>query len=282
MAAYANSEMQRGRGKLGIVPTRHTLVSPRCSQLAAFIVSVAMLGVVHSTAGATTSASTSSQPQTRAAPSPGNPVIGPRLRFSGLAGLGMSFGDVDARNSVHDVMPTPLLLGAEAAWGPIPDFDVGIASVVMIGIGAPAQCPEPTASCGIAAGGFGILRGRYHLRPLSTFDPWFGLGAGIEVVGSNGQTTETNSGLFSSSTTTTVSDFYYGPVLGCLQAGFDYRLRPSVYLGANLALAVAYYTNVKRSVEVEGERVSSSSRGIDGATHTWLLMGVQATFDVAL
>lgn len=269
-------------GKLAIVLTHRNVISPLCSRLQYFMVSFATLGIVNPSAGATTSASTSSSSQRLDASSPDNPVIGPRLRFSGLAGLGVSFGDADTSRTVRDIMPTPLLLGAEVAWGPVPDFDVGIASVAMIGLGTPGRCPEPTESCGITTGGFGLLRGRYYLSPLSAFDPWVGLGAGIEVVGNNGQTTEQDSAIFSGSTTTTVSDFYYGPVLGCLQTGFDYRLRPSVYLGANLALAVAYYTNVRHRIDVEGEQVSSSSRSIDGATHTWFLLAAHATFDVAL
>jgi hypothetical protein len=271
----------RGRwGKVVLVQSQRTGSGLVCSWRRGALAGIAILGVT--TANAAAAGPTTAPVSSRvAAPSRDEPAFA-RLRFSGLAGLGLPFGSAADGASVQNIMPTPLLLGAEAAWGPIPDFDVGIASVAMIGLGTPARCPEPTESCGIAAGGFGLVRARYYLRPLAAFDPWFGLGAGIEVVGSNGQTTETDSGIFSTSTTTNTSDFYYGPVLGCLLTGFDYRLRRSVYLGANLTLALARYTNVKRSIDVEGEETSSSSRGIDGATHTWLMFAVHATFDVAL
>jgi hypothetical protein len=206
---------------------------------------------------------------------------GPRVRLSAMLGAGLPFGRVGERAKVSDLMPTPFLLGADAAWGPVPSFDVGITSLAMIGVGTPELCPEPTETCGVTVGGFGFLRGRYYFRPLQAFDPWVGLGAGIEVLGNNGQTTEVD-GIFDMSTTTSVTDFYFGPVFGILQAGFDYRVHRSLSVGSSLGLAIGRYTSVKRTVEVDGEKISSSSRGLDAATHEWLLLTAHVTFDVPL
>lgn len=220
-----------------------------------------------------------------AAPAPADSEApsGSRVRLSGALGAGAAFGDASRGAKVRNLMPTPLVIGLDAAWGPVPSFDLGIASFATLGTGVPAQCPEPTTSCGLATGGFGLVRGRFHFLPREPLDPWVGLGAGIEVLGSRGQTTVTKSGiLFDSSTTTDVSEVYVGPVLGALQLGLDYRIRRSFYFGTSAELSVARFTSLERTIEVDGREVGSSSVRLDKTTHQWLRLTLHITGDVGL
>ena len=206
----------------------------------------------------------------------------PRLRLAPLLGAALPVGDVDAGLAMADVTPPALAIGADFAWGPVLRWDVGFTVFSTLGLGEPRVCPQPSRVCTLAIGGQFAPRFRFHLAPEQVVDPWLGLGAGLDVLQSHGQTTMTDSGVFfSSSTTTHRKATYYGPML-MLQAGADLRLRRTLLLGPMLAVGLSRFSSVSNSVTADSEHVSSSTGSLDGALHSWIHLAASVTFDFRL
>ena len=206
----------------------------------------------------------------------------PRLRLAPLLGVALPFGEASPVFAMNELTPPALLLGADAAWGPLLPLDFGFTVLATLGLGEPEACPRPSTSCALAIGGQFALRARYFFRPAQAFNPWLSLGAGIDVTSSTGQSTSTDDGLlFDETSTKRRTSTYYGP-LGLAQAGVDWRLRRSLCLGGLLGLGLASYLSAKDSVSVDGETVTSSSGSLEPQLHYWLYVAANITFDVRL
>jgi hypothetical protein len=206
----------------------------------------------------------------------------PRIRLSPLIGAAIPFAEASPVFALSEVTPPALLLGADAAWGPVLPLDFGFTVLATLGLGEPEVCPRPSSSCAPAVGGQFALRARYFFRPTQALDPWLSLGGGIDVLSSTGETTETNTGLlFDNTSTRRRTSTYYGP-LGLLQAGLDWRVRRSLFLGALLGLGISSYLSAKDSVSVDGETVTSSSGSLEPRLHQWFYAAASVTFDVLL
>lgn len=195
----------------------------------------------------------------------------PRLRLTPLLGAAIPFGEASPVFALNELSPPALLLGADAAWGPILPLDFGFMVLTTLGVSEPKACPQPSTSCALAAGAHFALRARYFFRPAQALDPWLSLGGGIEIASSTGQSTRTKRR----------KSTYYGP-LGLAQAGLDWRLRRSLWLGGLLGVGVASYLSAKDSVSVDGETVTSSSGSLEPRLHYWLFIAGNVTFDVRL
>jgi hypothetical protein len=244
-----------------------------------FAVFGAALVVVLGAAEASAAVSRVAGPQPRDTPSAPR---APRLRLGPLLGAAVPVGDAHAGQAIADVTPPALAIGADFAWGPVLRWDIGFTVFSTLGLGEPRVCPQPSRVCTLAIGGQFAPRFRFHLAPEQVFNPWLGLGAGLDVLQSHGQTTMTDSGIiFSSSTTTHRKATYYGPML-MLQAGADLRLRRTLFIGPMLAVGLSRFGNVSSSVTADGEHISSSSGSLEGALHGWVHLAVSVTFDFRL
>lgn len=206
----------------------------------------------------------------------------PRLRLAPLLGAAIPIGDVHAELAMADVTPPALTIGADLAWGPVLRWDIGFTVFSTLGLGEPRVCPQPSRVCGLAIGGQLAPRFRFHLAPEQVVNPWLGVGAGLDVLASEGRTTMTDSGIiFSSSTTTHRKATYYGPML-MLLAGADLRLHRTLSLGPLLAVGLSRFSSVANSVSADSEQISSSSGSLDGAFHSWIHLAANVTFDIRL
>ncbi len=205
-----------------------------------------------------------------------------RLRFAGGLGFGLAAGNARPGLAMSELIPPPLVFAFDGAWAPVPSFDFGLSLFARLGLGTPHQCPAG-GSCSLASSGDLLLRARYHLRPSAALDPWFGLGAGLEVLDSHSEHTVSNSDVFGSSHTVKQSDLYYGPVLALPELGLDYRPKRSLAWGVLVAASIARYTALKSTTESGGDPEGSSTARIRSSSlHTWLMVVGQVTFDVGL
>lgn len=206
----------------------------------------------------------------------------PRLRLGPLVGAAIPIGDVHSGLAIADVTPPALTLGADLAWGPVLRWDIGLTVFSTLGLGEPRVCPQPSRVCGLAIGGQLAPRFRFHLAPEQVVNPWLAVGAGLDVLASEGRTTMTDSGIiFSSSTTTHRKATYYGPML-MLLVGADLRLHRTLFLGPVLAVGLSRFSSVANSVSADSEHISSSSGSLDGAFHSWIHLAANVTFDLRL
>lgn len=199
-----------------------------------------------------------------------------------FTGIAVPFGKVTPQLELHEATPVSFSFGGDLAWGPVLPLDVGIMAAATLGLGEPRVCPQPSTSCSVAGGGQFALRARYYFRPEQRFTPWLGVGAGLDVFQSTGQSTETDSGiLFDDTTVTRRSSTYLGP-LAILLAGVDYRFSRRFALGGLVTFSMSPYLTVKDKVSVDGEDVTSSSGSLDPSLHEWLLVAAHLTFDQRL
>lgn len=206
----------------------------------------------------------------------------PRLRLAPLLGAAIPVGNVHSELAMADVTPAALALGADVAWGPVLRWDVGLTVFSTLGLGEPRVCPRPSRVCGLAIGGQLAPRFRFYLAPEQAVNPWLAVGAGLDVLASEGRTTMTDSGIiFSSSTTTHRKATYYGPML-MLLVGADLRLHRTLSLGPLLAVGLSRFSSVANSVSADREQISSSSGSLDGAFHSWVHLAANVTFDIRL
>jgi hypothetical protein len=206
----------------------------------------------------------------------------PRLRFTPLLGVAVPSGKVDAKLDLGRATPSALSMGADIAWGPVLPFDVGLFAVADLGLGTPDSCPQPSSSCTLAASAQFALRARYTFRAAERVSPWLAVGGGIDLLQSTGETSDTDSDIFTSRTTITQrQSTYWGP-LGLALLGADYRLKSKLALGGLVGLALAGFMSQKDATSVDGESVTSSSGTLEPHLHQWLYLAAYVTFDVGL
>lgn len=214
--------------------------------------------------------------------SPTSEPHAPRLRFTPLLGVAIPSGKTHEKLALSDAIPTALTMGADVAWGPVLPFDVGLFAVANLGLGTPDSCPQPSEKCTLAASGQFALRARYTFLATQRISPWVAVGGGIDLLQTTGESTETDSDIFTSRTSVTKrQSMYFGPLFLAL-VGADYRLKSKLSLGALAGLAMAGYTSQHDSVEVDGDRETSSSGTLAPYRHQWLYLAAYATFDVGL
>lgn len=206
----------------------------------------------------------------------------PRLRLSPILGIAVPSGKVDAKLDLGRATPAALSMGADVAWGPLLSFDVGLFAVANLGLGTPRSCPQPSSSCTLATGGQFALRARYTFRATERFSPWLALGGGFDLFQSTGETSDTDSGIFTSRTTITQrQSTYWGP-LGLALLGADYRFKSKLALGGLIGSSLAGFMSQKDATSVDGESVTSSSGTLEPHLHQWWYLAAYVTFDVGL
>lgn len=106
------------------------------------------------------------------------------------------------------------------------------------------------------------LQGQYHLSPMESLDPWFGLGVGYEAAS---VTAKAGGQEFSSS--------YTGLEFLNLQGGADFKVADGFGVGPFVSFSLGQYSSAK--VESGGATISQD---IDPkAMHEWLTLGVKGS-----
>lgn len=169
----------------------------------------------------------------------------------------MGAGSVATTPRVSDIAQTWIPIGVDGGyrvapsayvglsldWGPLLGNDSGLCS-----------------ACGLRYDLQTRAELRLDLAPRRTVDPWFGLGAGWEVVH------------LSLGSTTTSSATYQGPVLADLRFGVAFRGR-RIAVGPFLGAALGTFVTRSLDPAPHGE---SSSVGV--ALHEWFMLGVRGTY----
>ena len=143
--------------------------------------------------------------------------------------------------------------------------NIYVGAYLQYGIGLVKGCTSGT-TCSGADLSLG-LTGEYHLLPLESFDPWFGLGVGYELLGF---TASANDGSGAHETGTD-KGFQF-----LLQGGLDFAVTQKLHLGPFLALAVGKYNSGSTS----GTLSTGSGDIMTTSVHELVTIGVRGTFNL--
>lgn len=201
-----------------------------------------------------------------------SPADGPISGFeAGLqTGFGVPFGAIEKDSGSDDVVVDAQL--SDLVTGKVPVIvDAGYRINDHVYAGAYFQyalamlsddaCPSG-ADCAASVLRYG-LEGQYHVRPRERFDPWVGLGLGLETVG----TTVSLGGADAEGSIDGIEFLH-------LTGGFDYRVHEKVAIGPVVTFTLSQYTDAE--VEAAGRTFGGSIA--NQALHEWLIVGVRARF----
>jgi outer membrane protein W len=127
-------------------------------------------------------------------------------------------------------------------------------------------CDQPRISCSTNDIRLGV-NVQYHLRPLASFDPWLGIGAGYEWLGISFETA-------SGSASGTLSGFEFAN----FQGGGDFEVAPNLRLGPFVSFSIGQYG----SASVSGTGRTASEDFAHKSLHEWLLLGVRGVYNFPL
>ena len=210
-----------------------------------------------------TTASTPTPPSPSTSTAPPTPASPPaRSRSHHGITLGVRIGYSIPLGYTNDHLLSDITSGALPAWVDAgyrfsPRFYAGAEfsySPAFASTSSNSTCPsQPDIGCSGSQYRFG-LDTAYHFEPDRTFDPWVGLGLGVEIL---------NFSATDSSGATVSSEALSGP-LAHLGLGLDLHTNPLVDVGPFVDIAGAEYT-------------SSDASG--NSLHWWLTFGVRATLN---
>jgi hypothetical protein len=126
------------------------------------------------------------------------------------------------------------------------------------------QCGQGGLSCSANVLKYGI-QAHYHIAPAANFDPWVGLGIGMESLNASAS-------LNGTSGNGTLSGWDYL----IFQAGGDFHVASSFGIGPMLMFSLGQYNNLST-----GGAAGNTSASIQNtAMHEWLTFGVRGVFDI--
>ena len=173
------------------------------------------------------------------------------LRLGYMLPMGDSAKDVKLGDSVSGGIPIWLDLGYMVT----PNIMVGLyASYAFLMLDSKIKdaCDAASVDCSASQLRFG-LQGQYHLSPAESFDPWFGLGIGMELV--DVKQGDAKSGLS-------------GLEFANNMAGGDFKAGSSLAVGPFVSFSVGQYS------KTTGDNGADIK---DKAMHQWLTLGVKGT-----
>jgi hypothetical protein len=127
-------------------------------------------------------------------------------------------------------------------------------------------CSANGVSCSANVVMYGI-QAHYHIMPDATFDPWVGLGIGME----SANLQETVGGQSGGGS---LSGWDYA----IIQVGGDYHLMPALAIGPFVNFALGQYGNQSSS----GGGQSQSASIPNTALHEWLTIGIRGVYDIGI
>jgi opacity protein-like surface antigen len=184
--------------------------------------------------------------------------------FSLRAGYGVPAGDiVRGGPAVSEVAERKFPLGFELGYRLTRRLWAQLAFELAPATPAPALCAGGT-SCSasdVRVGAEVVIR----ILPGARVDPWFAVGAGVEVLNAAGR---------SGAGPVRTQWSWAGPELPYVEAGADFAVSSWIGVGPWASLSFARYTS--DSVKSDGsDEVSGPTRG--RTVHRWVSAGLQAT-----
>ncbi|RKG56734.1 hypothetical protein D7X30_21490 [Corallococcus sp. AB011P] len=217
--------------------------------------------------------------------------VGPQFAVSGNVGFGLGYvytngqapggGLEDLKITQSAKISFPLI--AELGFRVTPRFYLGV-----WGSWEPVLTKTNDLSCpeGFSCDTFQWRVGpevRYHIRPGSGFDPWIGLGVGLEILKSHveGDTqVQVAPGVFlPTHVDTHVTD--RGPTIARLTLGGDVRVARSLSVGPIITASVGQYTVRTGTQTLDITGVGTRDQGltpVDDGFHALFTVGIRIAF----
>ena len=238
-----------------------------CFAVAALVTVPAMADDAAATGTGTPAATTTTTTETAPATTPAaaGPAkmsgveIGLRLGYGIPLGTAYKVGDVESKMSDNTKGRIPIRL--DAGYRINPNFYVGAYfayGIVMINKDKTPGCSQ--VDCSASSIDFGIM-GAYHIMPDASFDPWVGVGFGLENVTSK-----------IASTSSTIK----GLTFLDLQVGGDYKVNNNLGIGPFVSFALGQYS----SVSSDAGSVTIGDNGSAKAMHEWLTIGIKGSYGI--
>jgi hypothetical protein len=185
-------------------------------------------------------------------------------------GYAIALGDAAQNSKMSDYVSGAIPIWIDAGYRfASPNLFVGAYFQYAIAFTAGSlstACSQSGVSCSANVVKYGI-QAHYHIIPDGTFDPWVGLGIGMESANysatANGQS---GGGSLSG------WDFV------TIQAGGDYHLMPALAIGPFVNFSLGQYGN--QSATVAGNSQSQSIN--QTAMHEWLTIGIRGVYDIGI
>jgi hypothetical protein len=192
------------------------------------------------------------------------------FEFSLRTGFGLPIGAADGGTQMTDMLTHVVPLWVDLGYRPSPPIYVGIYfqhgfGSLNTGGAAEQGCTRPGLSCTTSDVRLGIDLD-VHLAPDETFDPWFGLGTGLEI-----QTFTVNG----SAATATIRTM--GPEYMNLHFGANWNVTRMFAVGPFLSLSFDQFQSISSDTTTGQSIPGGSGQVADQTIHGWLLVGVRST-----
>ncbi len=182
--------------------------------------------------------------------------VGLRLGYS--IPLGKAGGDEDEELDLSFVSSGQIPIWLDLGYRVTPNLVLGLYGSYAFGFVGDA-CVEG-ADCSANQIRFGV-QGQYHLSPGESFNPWFGLGIGYEILNLHfeGQGSD-------------FDESFKGFEFANLQVGGDFKVSDSVGIGPFVSFSLGQYSSVG---------FGDSSEDLEKKTlHEWLTIGARGAFNL--
>jgi opacity protein-like surface antigen len=220
---------------------------------------------------ASTATAQTPAPQARAAQSSG-------LSFGVRAGYGIPMGKLGAvqdgaqssvlSDGVSGMIPLMLDLGYRVN----PNFHLGVGLQYGFGIINSDKIGE-CSDCSIHDIAI-TANASYHLSPDASFDPWFGIGLGYEILNVSLSVDAGTAGALDASED--ISGFQFL----ILQFGGDFLASPNLSIGPFLSFSFGQYGSVDVTASQNGSSRSMSQDLSKKDLHEWLILGIKGQFNL--
>ena len=213
----------------------------------------------------TTSTATATAAPAEAAPAAAGGQKGVEIGLR--LGYGIPLGDAAKDVKLGDSLKGQIPIRIDAGYRINPNIYVGLYfsyGIAMINKDKTKGCDQSGVDCSAHTLNFGVM-GAYHIMPEASFDPWVGLGLGLEQVG---QKVSAGGKDFSSTAK--------GLTFLDLQVGGDFKATPNFMVGPFVSFAIGQYS----SVSSETPAGSASADITDKGLHQWLTIGVRGAYGI--
>lgn len=190
------------------------------------------------------------------------------------AGYAIALGNVADQSKMSDSIGGAIPIWIDAGYRlASPNLFLGAYFQYGIGMvsGKTSDACKNGVSCSASVLQYGI-QAHYHIMPDATFDPWVGLGIGLE-----------NANLNVSASGQSASQGVNGIDFAILQLGGDYHVMPALGIGPVIMFGLGQYSGYSAS---QGGQSSSGSFGSNGAPnasmHEWLTIAIRGVYDISL
>lgn len=188
-------------------------------------------------------------------------------------GYGIALGEVSEGSDLNDGIAGQMPFWLDLGYRVTPQLMLGVYGSYGIGfaggeVGDTCDAADDVVDCSAHDIRLG-LQAQFHLKPDESIDPWLGVGVGYEwmTISMEGGGAELDM---------TASGFEFVN----LQAGVDFRIKPTFSLGPFIAFSFAQFSDVSSDCTSPVPGVCPDTEGEieDKAVHEWFFIGARGTF----